>query len=204
MEDEAPDIFVSTGDLLDGLMADPDGFAEMLAGIRPRFGKYAVMGNHEYYAGVELSLAFHERAGFRVLRDDTVSMRVAKGRGRPMALNMIGVDFHGRRGNGSPVESAGEDTLMARVDNARPTIVLKHMPTLHPAVQEGAALQLSGHTHNGQIFPFNLITRLVFPYITGDYPLTGGGLLHVSRGSGNWGPPVRVLSPPELTVIEFK
>ena len=64
-------------------------------------------------------------------------------------------------------------------------------------------LQLSGHTHQGQIFPFSLITRMVFPHHSGDYRLPGRGLLHVNRGTGTWGPPMRFLAPPEITVIDL-
>jgi len=74
-------------------------------------------------------------------------------------------------------------------------------------VEQGASgafdLQLSGHTHGGQIFPFSLITRLVFPFHAGNYRLTDGALLHVNRGTGTWGPPVRFLAPPEITIIDL-
>ena len=64
-------------------------------------------------------------------------------------------------------------------------------------------LQLSGHTHHGQIFPFRLLTRLVYPLLAGDHPVPGGGTLHVSRGTGTWGPPMRFLAPPEVTIVEI-
>jgi predicted MPP superfamily phosphohydrolase len=191
---EAPDIIVSTGDLVDGLMSDTDGLAQMLAGTEAPLGKFAVMGNHEYYAGVEYSIGFHGRAGFRMLRDDVV--RPAEG------LMLAGADFRDRVVPGSKEGNPGAGLFDSRAPGDL-VVLLRHVP----AEEEGSGgrvhLQLSGHTHNGQIFPFSLVTRLVYPYITGDYDLPGGGRLHVSRGTGSWGPPMRVLSPPELTVIEI-
>ena len=83
----------------------------------------------------------------------------------------------------------------------RPT---KHRPTIDPGSAGKFDLQLSGHTHHGQIFPFQLLTRLVYPLLGGDHVVPGGGTLHVSRGTGTWGPPMRLLARPEITIIDLE
>ena len=83
------------------------------------------------------------------------------------------------------------------------TILLKHQPYVEKDAPGAFDLQLSGHTHKGQIFPFSLITRRFFPFHSGNYRLANDVLLHVSRGTGTWGPPIRFLSPPEITVIDL-
>jgi predicted MPP superfamily phosphohydrolase len=90
-----------------------------------------------------------------------------------------------------------------RLSPGRFTILLKHQPLVEKDAPGAFDLQLSGHTHGGQIFPFSLLTRLVFPFHAGNYRLTGGALIHVSRGTGTWGPPVRFLAPPEITIIDL-
>ena len=195
IEAEAPDIIVSTGDMVDGLMHDSVELARKFSSLKAPLGKFAVMGNHEYYAGVDYSMEFHKSAGFRLLRDEAVSP--APG------LTLVGVDFHERVVPGAP-GALEESSLFAKVPADDLVIMLKHVPYVQEGSARRFALQLSGHTHNGQIFPFNLPTRVIYPYITGTYLLSGGGKLHVSRGTGSWGPPVRVLSPPEITVIELQ
>ncbi|MCK4911733.1 MAG: metallophosphoesterase [Thermodesulfovibrionales bacterium] len=194
IEAESPDIIVSTGDIVDGLMHDSVEMALMFASVKAPLGKFAVMGNHEYYAGVDYSTEFHRMAGFQMLRDKVV---------RPVAgLSIVGLDFRERVVPGASKELNAVKLLEA-LPNGDSVIVLKHVPFVQGGLAGRVALQLSGHTHNGQIFPFNLPTKVVYPYITGTYDLPEGGKLHVSRGTGSWGPPVRVLSPPELTVIEL-
>jgi len=83
------------------------------------------------------------------------------------------------------------------------TVLLKHQPVADPDAEEKFDLQLSGHTHRGQIFPFNMVTKFVYYYHSGDFYLPDGARLHVSRGTGTWGPPVRLLAPPEITVIDL-
>ncbi len=189
----SPDLLVSTGDLVDGQMNDADGVAVMLDGIRPRYGKFAVTGNHEFYAGLDQALAFTRRAGFHVLRGEAVTI--------PDAINLVGVDDPAGPGYGS--SRKGEEALLSRVANGRFTLFLKHRPDVDPESTGLFDLQLSGHLHDGQIFPFRLITRLFFTYIAGFYNLPRGSALYVCRGSGTWGPPIRFLSPPEVTVIEL-
>ena len=190
-----PDILVSTGDLVDSSFADAASLAAPFRDIHPPLGKFAVLGNHEFYAGLEHSLAFHEAAGFRVLRGECVTL----GEG----LRLAGVDDPAgwRGGDGSRTQerdvlSAGEEPLV--------TVLLKHRPEVDEASLGRFRLQLSGHTHGGQIFPFHLVTRLMYPLYTGRHELPKGSTLYASRGAGTWGPPLRVLSPREVVLITLK
>jgi uncharacterized protein len=189
-----PDLIVSTGDLVDGQI---DGMAEAAAQLRailPRFGKFAVTGNHEFYAGIDDALDFTAMAGFTTLRG-----RVATVAG---VIELVGVDDPGLHGPGLHGRPSDREVL-TRANRGCFTILLKHQPRVEKESADAFDLQLSGHTHKGQIFPFSLITRLVFPFHSGNYRLTDGALLHVSRGTGTWGPPVRFLAPPEITVIDL-
>jgi predicted MPP superfamily phosphohydrolase len=191
---EHPDIFVSTGDFVDGQLDGISGLAEIFREIPAPRGKFAVLGNHEYFAGVDRSIDFTRKSGFTLLRDASVTV--------DNAVRIAGVDdpVGARFGRtGSPPEAA----LLGNRPDGLFTILLKHRPQLDPAAGGKFDLQLSGHTHHGQIFPFRLLTRLFFPLLAGDHPVPGGGILHVSRGTGTWGPPMRFLAPPEVTVVDI-
>lgn len=188
------DLIVSTGDLVDGQLDSMTEAAAQFRTILPRYGKFAVTGNHEFYAGIDEALDFTKQAGFTVLRGDVATVAGA--------VDLVGVDdpaMHGPmlRGHFSDREA------LARATPGRFIVLLKHQPRVDQGAPGAFDLQLSGHTHRGQIFPFSLITRLFFPFHSGTYPLKDGALLHVSRGTGTWGPPVRFLSPPEITVIDL-
>ena len=192
---ERPDILVSTGDFVDGRIDHVEGLAEIFREIPAPRGKFAVLGNHEFYAGIDQSEQFLRLAGFTILRGtrDLPGGRVA----------IVGVDdpaaLYRQSGSLSPDEQEAEALAAPRT---RPfTILLKHRPSVRPESFGQYDLQLSGHTHKGQIFPFTLITRLWFPRQDGLYRLEGGSLLYVSRGTGTWGPPMRFLAPPEVTLI---
>lgn len=192
---EHPDIFVSTGDLVDGQLDGVAELAEILRGIPAPRGKFAVLGNHEYYAGIDRAIAFTRESGFTLLRDESVTI--------DNMVRIAGVDDpagerFGRTGGTS------EAALLGNRPAGPFTVLLKHRPQLDPATGGKFDLQLSGHTHNGQIFPFRLLTRLVFPLLAGNHPVPGGGILHVSRGTGTWGPPMRFLAPPEVTVVDIE
>jgi uncharacterized protein len=191
---ERPDLFVSTGDLVDGELDGVEGLAEILRGIPAPRGKIAVLGNHEYYAGIDRSIAFTRKSGFTLLRDESLTI--------DDAVRIAGVDDpagarYGRAGGTS------EAALLGNRPDGRFTLLLKHRPKLDPATGGNFDLQLSGHTHHGQLFPFRLLTRLAYPLLGGDHPVPGGGILHVSRGTGTWGPPMRFLAPPEITVVDI-
>jgi predicted MPP superfamily phosphohydrolase len=190
----APDILVSTGDLVDGQINRMTGLAEQMQDVRPRFGKYAVTGNHEIYAGLTQSLGFIERAGFKVLRGEDI---VAGG-----VINIAGVDDPAIS-RVTHTEPVAEQTLLSGLSAKSFTLLLKHRPVVEKESLGRFDLQLSGHVHNGQIFPFNLVTHLFYPVKTGYSLLSNGSALYVSRGTGTWGPPIRFLAPPEITVIEL-
>jgi len=189
-----PDVVLSAGDLVDGMGDRLSRLAPIFAALRPRRGKYAVTGNHEYYAGIDAALAFHAQAGLTVLHGQAVDL--------DETVTLVGVDDPtGRRAGTVPVVE--EHALLRAVPRERFTILLKHQPVIDPRAQELFDLQLSGHVHRGQIFPFGLLVRLAYRYPTGLTRLAGGGWLYVSRGTGTWGPPLRVGAPPEITLIEI-
>lgn len=194
-----PDILISTGDMVDGSAVHLEGSAASFAAIHPRYGKYAVIGNHEQYRGLDMSLAFHEQAGFRVLRGEAVEVLPG--------LLIAGVDDPGRGGPGV-MSPRGNDTtddgaLLTGLPAGKFVIFLKHQPLPPKLGAERVDLQLSGHTHGGQIYPFYWLTKLRYTLGSGLHGLPGGGQLYVSRGSGTWGPPMRVLAPAEITLIEL-
>lgn len=189
-----PDILVITGDLVDGQMDGSTGLVALLAGVKPRLGKYAVTGNHELYVGSRQALQFFHDAGLRVLQGDAVEI--------PGLLTLCGVDdpvFGGRE-----KAAAQEREVLARSSDEQYTILLKHRPLVSPESRGKFDLQLSGHVHKGQIFPFELLTRIQFPLPTGLSRIAEGGAIYISRGTGTWGPPLRFLAPPEVTVFRIR
>jgi uncharacterized protein len=194
VQEAAPDVLVSTGDLVDGQMNNASGLAEMFQGIHAPFGKFAVMGNHEFYAGLDRSLRFTEASGFEILRG------AAKDVGG--VITIAGVDDEAGRRDGL---LAGEDeaALLSHIPADRFVLLLKHRPDTRPTGDRVFDLQLSGHTHGGQIFPFGLIVKMIYPEAQGLARLGPGAYLYVSRGAGTWGPPIRFLAPPEITVIDL-
>jgi predicted MPP superfamily phosphohydrolase len=190
----SPDIFVSTGDLVDGQTDSLNGVGNLLRDVKAPLGKYAVTGNHEFYAGLDRSLEFMKQAGFRVLRGEGTSVAGL--------INIAGVDDPVVKGYGRSRDVPERETLSG-LPGDQFTLFLKHRPDVEKSAVGLFDLQLSGHAHKGQLFPFTLIVRFVFPQIAGLYDLSSGSLLYVSRGSGTWGPPIRFLAPPEVTVIDL-
>jgi len=180
-----PDVLVSTGDLVDSSF-HYDGLSKHLAAIEAPLGKFAVLGNHEFYAGVPHSLRFHSAAGFRVLRGE--SQLILPG------LRIAGVD--------DPAAGSPGISISFGRNDGEAMILLKHRPDVDDAVDFD--LQLSGHTHGGQLFPYSIIVKLINGRLSGLYTLSGGKLLYISRGTGYWGPPMRFLAPPEVTVITIE
>jgi len=192
--DARPDILVSTGDLVDGQMDDLEMLTDMFQNIPTKYGKFAVTGNHEFYAGLERALAFTEKAGFTILRGEGLTVS--------NILNVAGVDDPARK-RYVQFLAASEKALLEKMPREKFTLFLKHQPVISSESLGRFDLQLSGHTHKGQIFPFNLFTKLFYRMYNGLLKLDGNALLYVSRGSGTWGPPVRFLSPPEVTVVDI-
>jgi hypothetical protein len=189
---EKPDIFVSTGDLVDAQINRMTGMADLLLEVNAPYGNYAVTGNHEFYAGIKQALAFTREAGFILLRGEAIKN----------VINIVGVDDPAA-GELTLAQAKSEKELLSSVSNNRFTLLLKHRPSVDQDAARLFDLQLSGHTHKGQIYPFTYLSKLVYPLNTGRFDLSTGAILRVSRGTGTWGPPVRFLSPPEITVIEL-
>jgi len=192
-----PDVVAITGDLVDGSVERLREATQHLSRLRARYGVYFVTGNHEYYAGAREWLEEIERYGIRPLRNERVSIGDA-GRG------------------GASIDLAGIDDYSARPDLARALagrepdrslVLLAHQPrqpVVGEAVAAGVELQLSGHTHGGQIFPWSLLVRAAFPYLHGLYPHRQGpaqGQVYVSCGAGFWGPPLRLGAPAEIARV---
>ena len=208
-----PDLIFITGDLIDGVNGNYDEFIEPLNRLRARHGIFFITGNHEYYVGIEKTLEIIRKTQFRILDNEMVDID---------GLEIVGVSYPGIRGldeiAGLPQNTPQNDTG----DPAR--ILLFHTPTNLQIKSENHAnqhfstywipdtsfalnkklncdLQLSGHTHHGQIFPFNLLTRLLFNKF--DYGLNqdGGFKVYTTCGTGSWGPPLRSPIRPEIVLI---
>lgn len=191
----APDLIVLTGDLVDGKVEDLRADAAPLAQLRARHGVYAVTGNHEYYSGADPWIAELSRLGVRYLRNQ----RVAIGDGAE-TFDLAGIDDYSAdrwQGHGADLASALRDR-----DATRALVLLAHQPRqVHQAVAAGVDLQLSGHTHGGQVWPWHYIVRVQQGgFLAGRYQV-GGTQLYVSRGCGYFGPPVRLGAPLEITRI---
>jgi predicted MPP superfamily phosphohydrolase len=191
---EKPDLLVSTGDLVDGQMNNRSDLARMLREIPTKYGKYAVTGNHEFYAGLKNAMKLTTDAGFKVLRGEGLNI--------PGVMNIAGVDDStGKRYGLKP--NVSEKVLLSKLPREYFTLLLKHRPQLNGAAEGLFDLQLSGHTHSGQIFPFSLLVKLFYPNFNGLTRLGKHSYIYVNRGTGTWGPPVRFLAPPEVTAIEL-
>ena len=187
-----PDLVAITGDLVDGTVDELREHVAPLARLAeaPR-GVYFTTGNHEYYSGVDDWLRHLPTLGIRPLANERVE--VAPG------LDLAGIHDPTGRGRYAPDLPAA---LLGR-DANRPVVLLAHQPRqFREAARQGVSLTLSGHTHGGQIWPFSWLVALVQPYIAGLHRL-GDAQLYVSRGTGFWGPPMRVFAPAEITLLRL-
>ncbi|HET9626690.1 MAG TPA: metallophosphoesterase [Kofleriaceae bacterium] len=191
----APDLIALTGDLVDGKVDDLRHDIAPLAALRARHGVFATTGNHEYYAGVDPWIAEVTRLGARYLRNE----RVLIGDG-DASFELAGVDDY----TASDYPGHGEDLGKATAgrDARKALVLLAHQPRqVHHAAAHGVDLQLSGHTHGGQIWPWHYIVRMQQRGLLRGRYQVGDTQLYVSRGCGYWGPPVRVLAPLEITRV---
>ncbi len=181
----APDLIVITGDFVDGRLAELRSEIEPFRGLRARDGVFSVTGNHEYYWNVEPWLEHIRSLGISVLRNEHVTIAGT--------LVLAGTDD----------VSAEEDVARAVAgrDPALPLVLLAHHPrTISRAVAAGVDLQLSGHTHGGQLLPLGWLSRLFDPQISG-LARFRATWLYVSEGTGYWGPPMRVGTTQEITAL---
>jgi len=194
-----PDVVAVTGDLVDGSVARLGRAVADLGRLEARHGVYFVTGNHEYYSGVGEWVAELRRLGLRVLRNERVTLGDSGA-----SFDLAGIDDYGssRLGDG---HGGNLSRALAGRDPDRGLVLLAHQPRgVGAAVGAGVELQISGHTHGGQIFPFNLVVGAVFPYLKGLYRHEEPGRvgqIFVSRGTGYWGPPLRLGSPPEIAKL---
>ena len=193
-----PDVVVITGDLVDGSVRMLERSVAPLAGFNARYGTYFVTGNHEYYSGAAAWVEHLRRLGIRVLRNERAPVGDAGA-----SIDLAGIDDW-RSGGMIPGHGPDLAGALRGRDPDRSLVLLAHQPRgVEEAAGAGVELQVSGHTHGGQIFPFTLATALVYPYLHGLYPVRGGNgsQIFVSRGTGYWGPPMRLGSPPEIARI---
>ena len=189
--DLRPDLVCVTGDTLDGDICGEQRFCEVLAALRARFGVVAVTGNHEFYAGVDKFMELARRSGWRVLRNE--SWRIAD------RLAVVGLEEDTARRFNLPGPDL--DTALRGLPPGLPLVLLYHRPTgFAAAARRGIGLQLSGHTHAGQIPPMDILVWLTYQYPAGLYRL-GNSHIHTSPGTGTWGPPMRFLSRSQITKL---
>jgi predicted MPP superfamily phosphohydrolase len=196
-----PDLIAITGDLVDGTVGGIGAEIALLQKLRARSGVYFVTGNHEYYSGATQWMAFLRRLGIRVLMNEHVAIGDAAANGAQ--FDLAGVPDHRAGGPGELAPSARAATEGR--DPERELIVLAHQPVqIADVAPTGAGLQLSGHTHGGQLYPFGALTLLAQPYLAGLYHHAPSATqVYVSRGTGFWGPPMRVLAPAEIARIRL-
>jgi predicted MPP superfamily phosphohydrolase len=186
------DFVAVVGDLVDGTVAELGAAAEPLRGLRSRYGGYFVTGNHEYFSGYAPWVDEVTELGLRVLRNERVEIG---------DLLLAGVND---RTGGQYGDAPDYGRALADRDPARPCVLLAHQPVqAHEAARYGVDLQLSGHTHGGQMVPFNLLVRLDQPIVSG-LGRVDGMPVYVTNGAGFWGPPVRVGAHPDITLIELR
>ncbi len=191
----SPDLIALTGDLVDGKVEALRDDIAPLGQLRARHGVFAVTGNHEYYAGADAWIAEITRLGARYLRNERVTIGVADA-----SFDLAGVDDYsadGWPGHGEDLPGA-----LAGRDPSRALVLLAHQPRqVRRAAKHGVDLQLSGHTHGGQIWPWHYIVKVQQGGLLAGRYEHQGTQLYVSRGCGYWGPPVRVLAPLEITRV---
>lgn len=192
------DLVAVVGDLVDGSVAELGRAAEPLRDLRSRHGSFFVTGNHEYYSGVEEWVREVDRLGLRVLQNERQEIRARGG-----VLDLAGVNDVTADGTGLAAPADYAAALGDR-DPSRPAVLLAHQPVAaHEAAKFGVDLQLSGHTHGGQMVPFNLAVKLQQPVVSG-LGEVDGTKVYVTNGAGFWGPPVRVGAPPQVTLVELR
>ena len=190
-----PDLVAVTGDLVDGSVSKLEEEVAPFADLKARLGVFFVTGNHDHYSGGNQWAEQAARLGMRVLRNQRVTIE-----SEGACFELAGVDDHH---SGMMPGEDGEDldAALGGRPEQRAVVLLAHDPsTFKRASKMGVDLQLSGHTHGGQIWPFNLLVRLAIPFVAGHYR-RGDAQLYVSQGTGFWGPPMRLRSRAEITEV---
>ncbi len=187
-----PDIVFLPGDLFDGTKGNLDRLLAPFKQLAPPYGIYFSTGNHEEFHDTAQYLEAISRAGIRALANELVTVD---------ELQIAGVFYH---------EAASPLHMKATIDGlhlnrSQPSILLNHAPTRLPIVEQaGFSLQLSGHTHGGQFFPYTWLTRRIYGRFTDGLQRFGALQVYTSTGCGSWGPPMRVGARPEMVLMEFQ
>jgi predicted MPP superfamily phosphohydrolase len=189
---EEPAAVFITGDLFDGADGRLDELVRPLDGFHAPLGTYFVTGNHETYLGTERAYAALKTTRVRILRDERVDLN---------GLQVIGMSYPER---GFSRDLGEAIRKLAGFDPQRPSILLYHAPAqTAQAKAAGISLQLAGHTHHGQIFPFQFVTWRVYGKYYRGLHVEGDYTIYTSSGVGTWGPPMRTGDRPEITVIHL-
>jgi len=182
-----PDFMALTGDFVDGPVEQLREDVAPLADLKSKWGSYFITGNHDYYSGHEEWNAHFRSMGIKVLENEMVVIGEP-----PNTFELVGIDWHQRF-----------RIAMAQHNPESACVVLNHQPKgIDDAIRLGGGLQISGHTHGGQIWPFHLFVALAQPYVSG-FHKHGNGYIYVSCGTGYWGAAMRVGAPSEITLIEL-
>lgn len=187
-----PDLIISGGDLIDSPAATLSDEAAQLRTLHAPLGVYGVLGNHEWYIGLREALAFHQNANIQLMRASWI---------RPVpGLTVAGVDDPSGAHFGAS-DFSDEKKLFARAAPGSFHLLIKHQPRISGPARSEVDLQLSGHTHGGQIFPFHLAAALMNTQLSGWKTYGSRTHVYVTRGAGVWGPPFRFLAPPEVVLL---
>ncbi|HWM06895.1 MAG TPA: metallophosphoesterase [Actinophytocola sp.] len=196
INESSPDLVAIVGDLADGTVEDLRSAVEPLRDLAPREGSFFVTGNHEYFVEPDEWIRELDRLGVHTLRNERTE--ITRG---SASFDLAGVtDVMGRSRDDGPDFDAALDGRSAD----RPVVLMSHQPVqVTDAAARGVDLQLSGHTHGGQLYPFHHIVEIAQPALAG-LSKVDDTWLYVTRGAGFWGPPVRVGAPPDITIIELQ
>ncbi|MCD4667063.1 MAG: metallophosphoesterase [Sulfurimonas sp.] len=195
VNDLNPDLVVITGDLVDIDISRAQDAVNTLRGLNSKYGTYFIVGNHEYFHNIEKIIKKVKSIGIRVLENENLYIG-EKNEG----FNLVGVyDVFGYR-----VNSHMPDIQKALKDKKdAPTILLAHQPRYIEEITDGVDLFLSGHTHGGQLYPFRFLVKLQQPYISGLHQHNKNLQIYVNKGTGFWGPPMRLGASSEITEIRL-
>jgi uncharacterized protein len=196
IQEQKPDLVLLCGDLVDGEIAPVlrKNLGRHIQEIKTPLGVYAITGNHEYIGGISKTLPYLKSINIQMLVDETITL--------PNGIQLIGRNDIAANRQDNPTKRLSE--LVAGIDSSKPVIVMNHQPyNLDEAVVNKVDLHVSGHTHNGQLWPFNIIVRSIFELSWG-YLKKENTHFYVSSGYGTWGPPVRVGNRPEVVVFKLK
>ncbi len=189
LEKEKPDLVLVLGDVFE-YGADADKYAARLAAFQTPLGTYGVLGNHEYYNNFQNAVDFYQKARISLLQNEITTVG---------GLQIAGLkDIH--TAHVTPEETVD---LLSAADSAKPLVLLSHTPLYaEEAAANGVKLMFSGHTHNGQIWPFNYLVKLQFPRVYGLFDVNGMKF-YITSGMFYWGIPLRLFAPAELPIIEI-